>query len=144
MMQHNQVLKESPCDVPGQSILIHPTSAEPNTIAHFDNLCAQLYTDLLRPYVDQLHTQPALTLSNVENLFSYALGIVRQRRIAAYEDFERRLRTRTIPVDACNFYACLAGSIIMCGSDDGQAGDANEIAGALVGCKMQMEITAIS
>lgn len=108
-------------------------AAESSMIMQLDERCTQLYHDLLRPYVDQLHTLPTLAFSNHESVFAHVLEVVRRCCKTGYEDFKRRLRTHAIPFDACNYYACLAGSIFMCGRDDLQEQNAHEVAEALVG-----------
>lgn len=106
--------------------------AGPNSAFLLDERCAQIYHDTSRCHGDQLHRQLILRLVNHESVFASALEIVRHRRPVAHADFQRRLQTRAIPSDSCNFYACLAGSIMTCSSDDVQAQDAYEISEALV------------
>lgn len=110
----------------------HPDVGGPHSTPVLDGRSAQIYHDILHPHGDQLHKQLVLRLVNHKNVFASTLEIVLQRRPVAHADFQRRLRTKAIPSDSCDFFACLAGSIITCSRDDVLENDAYVVSDALV------------
>lgn len=103
-----------------------------------DGRCMTACRDLLRPYEGELQAQAAFA-HRFETASAYALRTVQRHASIAYEDFNRRIKTGTIPHDACNFHACLAGSVLLFGCCDVTAEGVDKIVQALVCRKVNVK-----
>lgn len=74
---------------------------------------------LLGTYNQRIQFQLGSVVRDFDDLSRNILDTVRVHHETAFRDFVRRQNTGAIPADPANFYACLAGSIVMCGIDAG-------------------------
>ena len=74
---------------------------------------------LLGAYNERIRFQLGSVVRDFDDLSRNILDTVRVRHETVFHDFSRRQNTGAIPADPANFYACLAGSIVMCSLDAG-------------------------
>jgi hypothetical protein len=72
--------------------------------------------NLLGTYNQRIQSQLDSVVRDFNGLSRNVLNAVKIHHETVFHDFVRRQNTGAIPADPANFYACLAGSIIMCGS----------------------------
>ena len=74
---------------------------------------------LLGTYNERIQFQLGSVVRDFDDLSRNILDTVRTHHETVFHDFVRRQNTGAIPADPANFYACLAGSIVMCSLDAG-------------------------
>lgn len=72
--------------------------------------------NLLGAYNERVQSQLDSVVREFNSLSRSILNTVKMHHETVFHDFMRRQKTGAIPADPANFYACLAGSFIMCGS----------------------------
>lgn len=88
---------------------------------------------LLGTYNRQIQSQLDSVVRDYNVVSRNVLNIVKTHHETVFHDFVHRNNTGAIPADPANFYACLAGSIITCGSARVIDGSACLIKAELVG-----------
>jgi hypothetical protein len=95
-----------------------------NRADHLDTLIS-VYNQGVQAQLNYVICEFTYLSKNVANL-------IRVHHHEAFHDFERRKNTGAIPVDPTNFHACLAGSIVMCGSTQANNAGARQVEEKLV------------
>lgn len=72
--------------------------------------------NLLGTYNQRIRSQLDAEVCDFNALSRNVLKTIQMHHEPVFDDFVRRQKTGAIPADPANFYACLAGSIIMCDS----------------------------
>jgi hypothetical protein len=96
---------------------------------------------LLGTYNERIQSQLNSVVRDYDGLSQNVLDTVRVHHEAVFHDFVRRKNTGAIPTDPANFYACLAGSIVMCGSVQVDNAGACQIEAKLVSSNERSKIS---
>lgn len=87
---------------------------------------------LIDGYNELVQIQLDSVVCEFDGLSKNILNTVRVNHEAVFQDFACRKNTGAIPTDLANFYACLAGSMIMHGSAQSNNTDTHQIKAELV------------
>lgn len=93
--------------------------------------------NLLGTYNQRIQSQLDSVVCDYNALSRNVLKTIQMHHEPVFHDFVRRQNTGAIPADPANFYACLAGSIVMCDSAQIIDENARQIKAELVSSKFE-------
>jgi len=117
----------------------HLVARLPGQIAQFDAKSVNHLGTSIRAYNERIQTQLDSVVREFNGLSKNVLNTLRVHHQAAFHDFMRRTKTGAIPVDPTNFHACLAGSVVMCGSAPANNAGGRRIEAEPVGSNVILE-----